>query len=748
VAIVQYAKKSKRCKQLRNLTITTNNITLMKIKPTLTLSFFSVITLICTHAEEPVSLPPYIVKGIGPADYNSLYTLKAQSKSRSAAGTVTIFDGNTAVSAGTRFQDWLGLQPGVMVFDSFGGNDSPKLSIRGSDLGAYPSKKGVKILQDGLPRNFADGSYITSVFSPQAQALEILPSMSSSYPGGTALGGALHFVSPEITKNSRSMNAIYGSHDLWSLGAQLEGVYNDYGIRVRAKHRQQDGWRQHNSQAYSSADIRLNRQQNNNNRYIQIEHTRSQYDVAGPLNIATLKSNPRSVSVGLVPGVNAGPNILRDRPRRDSQYSRIAVRQIWNNPENESHLGVYFSRLDDTFYRPVGNGVEDSLYWDGGLASGYIYNWDAEGLKRSVRVQGSIEIGTREQKMSHNQNSQRGARFAQHRMNATTSTLLVGGQYESHRNLFWDASVQYNYATRKLSDRFAQPANRPGYAAVGPIPASWNANPTLNLREQAGTWRIGMLKKITPDIEFIASGYRTWEPPVFDDMVQYNGGNPNRGPTGIRIRELNPQTANTIEVGFRGEKDLYSWQLTGYRAWVSNEILTLDDGAGTVSSINSTSQTLHTGLEAMLSAQVFQNILFNGDKISFTVVGDWMDFRFKNHSIYGNNALPGVPESRIASEIQYREERGYYALINVSYLPGKTPIDFQNTASYDGYAVWNLRFGQKQSSGFSWFVAVNNIWNKNYTSTAVVLEKLPNATATAYIPGSIRSINVGVGYSW
>lgn len=720
-----------------------------KIKNIAALSLFiSTLSVLQIQANEPVALPPYAIKAIQVAAEDGLFSLRSNAENRSAASTFVFFEGSTAGNAGTRFHDWISLQPGVMVFDSFGGNDTPKLSIRGSDLGAYPSKKGVKVLLNGLPRNFADGSYIGSVFSPQTQALEILPLMSSSYAGGTTLGGAIHFISPDIIDNKQSINAQYGSYDLWSAGFQADRLIENYGIRASVKHRDQEGWRSHNTQEYSSAEILWSQKNEDQTRYVQFEHTRSQYDVSGPLNQAMLKSNPRSVSVGLVPGVNAGPNILRDRPRRDSHYTRLGARQTWNTLENESALGAYMTRLDDTFYRPVANGVEESLYWDGGLNGSHTHRWDNNGLKRSLRAQASLELGSRDQEMAHNVNTQGGAQFAKHRMNAITGTFLLGGQYESHQNLLWDASAQYNYAYRKLNDRFATPTSRPGYAAVGAIPANWSSNPSLDMSEQAGTWRLGVLKKFSPMFEYFASGYRTWEPPIFDDMVQFSGGTVNRGPTSIRVRELNPQTANTIETGVRGGHERFSWQLTAYRSWVSNEILTLDDGTGTVSSINAGSRTLHTGLESMISAQILKNALFQNDSVTLKLVGDWMDFRFKNHSIYGDNALPGVPESRIASEVQYRHAEGYYALVNVNYLPGKTPVDFQNTANYEGYAVWNLRLGRKQSSGFSWFAAVNNLMDKDYTSTAVVMEKVPTAIATAYIPGAARTLSLGIEYSW
>lgn len=50
--------------------------------------------------------------------------------------------------------------PGVVVQDFFGGNDQPRVQIRGSGLQQNPVERGILVLQNGLPINRADGSYI------------------------------------------------------------------------------------------------------------------------------------------------------------------------------------------------------------------------------------------------------------------------------------------------------------------------------------------------------------------------------------------------------------------------------------------------------------------------------------------------------------------------------------------------------------------------------------------------------------
>ena len=87
--------------------------------------------------------------------------------------------------------------PGVIVQNFFGGNDQPRIQIRGSGLQQNPVERGVLMLQDGLPLNRADGSYIVGFANPRlAESIEVYRGYMANRLGATVLGGALNFVSP------------------------------------------------------------------------------------------------------------------------------------------------------------------------------------------------------------------------------------------------------------------------------------------------------------------------------------------------------------------------------------------------------------------------------------------------------------------------------------------------------------------------------------------------------------------------
>ena len=92
----------------------------------------------------------------------------AAARGRSAAGRGwrrTAGRGGTALALPqdegrlTGLRDALGVQPGVIVQDLFGGFDAPRLNVRGSGLQSHPVNRSVTLLLDGLPLNDADGTY-------------------------------------------------------------------------------------------------------------------------------------------------------------------------------------------------------------------------------------------------------------------------------------------------------------------------------------------------------------------------------------------------------------------------------------------------------------------------------------------------------------------------------------------------------------------------------------------------------------
>ncbi|MBB6181612.1 TonB-dependent receptor plug domain-containing protein [Pseudorhizobium flavum] len=84
-------------------------------------------------------------------------------------GATAISSQDYAGSVAPTLSDALAGVPGVVLQDFFGGNDQPRIQIRGSGLQQNPVERGILVLRDGVPINRADGSYIAGFINPARQ---------------------------------------------------------------------------------------------------------------------------------------------------------------------------------------------------------------------------------------------------------------------------------------------------------------------------------------------------------------------------------------------------------------------------------------------------------------------------------------------------------------------------------------------------------------------------------------------------
>lgn len=92
-------------------------------------------------------------------------------------------------------RDALDFQPGLVIQDFFGGIDQPRLNIRGSGIQSNPVNRGVLLLENGLPLNEADGSFVIGTLEARdASLIAVKRGANAREPGATTLGGSLNFI--------------------------------------------------------------------------------------------------------------------------------------------------------------------------------------------------------------------------------------------------------------------------------------------------------------------------------------------------------------------------------------------------------------------------------------------------------------------------------------------------------------------------------------------------------------------------
>ena len=121
----------------------------------------------------------------------------AQERVKNIPGGASVVDLNDAREGRqSTWTDSLGLAPGVFIQDRFGSEEA-RISIRGSALSRTYHSFGIKVMQDGVPINYADGFFDMQTVDPNASRYaEVLRGPNATTYGATTLGGAINFVAP------------------------------------------------------------------------------------------------------------------------------------------------------------------------------------------------------------------------------------------------------------------------------------------------------------------------------------------------------------------------------------------------------------------------------------------------------------------------------------------------------------------------------------------------------------------------
>jgi len=650
--------------------------------------------------------------------------------------------------------------PGVVVQDFFGGNDQPRIQIRGSGLQQNPVERGVLMLQNGLPINRADGSYIVGFANPrQAESIEVYRGYTANRLGATVLGGAINFVSPTGTSQPGVQMMLSGG-SFGQIGGSAQAGFRkdniDGLVEFDVSHR--DGFRTYNSsdRVSVSGNVGVAISDNVKTRFF-IGYTDLGFDVAGPLTKAAMYADPRQVSTGptVVPGgsINPGPNVVRDKPRREASQFLTGSRTTATFDAHLFDFAAGYTYTDDTFRFPISSGVRTT---QGGDLTGlmrYAYNPLAAPLPLFEST-AQYTIGSADRGYFLNQGGQTGAQIGRTELNASTLSMFAGLNLPVWANVTASPAISYAHATRDNDDLYK--------LATRPTIAYNPANPTMLLPNGAvptqGTsyartyngWSPSVALSYRPDKTqtFFVAGSRVFEPPSHDDLIATVNGTPNSSPgrpnpamaalaaAAFTTPGLKAQTATTMEGGWRGRTERFSWDAVTYFSWIDNELLSLRDATGAPIGAINAGRTTHFGVELGAGVKLT-------DQWSARLAYTYQDFRFVNDPVRGNNRLAGAPPHLLQAQLQYQVTTAWMAQGAVRWSPASIPVDNMNTLYADPYAVVDLRTEYRIDKTFRVFGEVTNLFNKTYASSTLIIDQARPDQA-AFLPGDGRGFYAGV----
>ncbi len=657
----------------------------------------------------------------------------AQTEIDKTSGGVTIVD-TEQVREGrvSNFNDSLGLATGVLAQSRFGSEET-RLSIRGSGLQRTFHGRGLKLMQDGIPVNLADGSFDFGAIEPlSARYIEVYRGANALQYGSTNLGGVIDFISPTgYTAPKFEVRTELGSFGYKKLGLTTGGVEGDLDYFVSGSIYDQDSFRNDAHQAAQRLNANLGYKVNE-----QVEtrfyagYTNNDSDLPGNISKTQSQDNPRQSQYEADP---LNPILIgTGQWERNIDLWRVANKTVFSFDDTTLELSAFYS--NKKLYHPIVDlaylsflpfppfstgtfatiGVIDQKTDDYGISARLKHDNQLFGRKNEIIFGISPTYGETRDRRFRNFNGQPGPLtndfdltagnleiFTEDRLSLTPQFTLIGG-------------LQYARATRKANDNFINPAT---------------GNESFSRTYTQTSPKLGVLYDIQPHVQLFANVSRSFEPPSFGEI-----SNP------AAASSLTAQKGTTFEVGSRGSSTHVDWDIAAYYARLQAELLASSPTPGVTDTVNA-DRTIHAGLEMGLTARLPLNLEWRSSLLI-------NDFKFDGDPTFGDNHLAGIQRSILRGELLYRKH-GFYAGPTIEASPQRYNVDFAETLFADSYTLLGFKLGQQYDKHWSWFLEGRNLTNKKYAATTDVLKQAnAGGSNAAFSPGDGRSFYFGLQWRY
>ncbi len=637
-----------------------------------------------------------------------------ENLSKTAGGT-TVVDMETVREGRTsNMQDTLGMATGVLAQSRFGAEET-RLSIRGSGLQRTFHGRGLKLMQDGIAVNLADGGFDFPAIDPMAtDYIEVYRGANALQYGSTNLGGSINFISRTgYTAPALEVRSEGGSYGYYRLGVSTGGVKDNVDYFVSASKYHSDSFRDNAQQGADrltgNVGIRLNEQVET--RFF-FGYVNNDSQLSSSLTKAQLKDDPKQATVTAGQGIN----------QRNINVTRVANKTTILFDQSKLELGAYYARKG--LFHPIGNfgdttGVIDQESYDIGLTARWAYQGELFGLKNEFVAGLSPTRGRTDAKNYLNVNARRGALLNDFDQKATNFETYLEDRLSLDEQWTVIAGLQYAKSKRDSQDQM--------------ITASGDQSVDKTYSQTSP--KLGVLYQLQPQVQVFANASRSFEPPSFGEL------------NSLVVSSLKAQKGTTFEIGSRGNSEFVDWDVAFYQARLQDELLQVGAaGSPFASQTINAGKTIHRGLEFGLTARLPYSLQWRSSLLI-------NDFKLDNDPTFGSNRLPGIQRSLLRAELVYRGSdvlENFYIGPTIEWSPQRYNVDFAETLYADSYFLWGMKAGQKINQHWSWFIEGRNLANQKYAATTGVVADAARAftSQAQFFPGDGRTAYLGVTWTY
>ncbi|HEV7387874.1 MAG TPA: TonB-dependent receptor [Gemmatimonadaceae bacterium] len=614
-------------------------------------------------------------------------------------------------------KDVLQFVPGVYIQPRFGAADESQISIRGSGLRDNFHARGVNLLVNGMPYRNADGfTDFESLELLTTESIEVYKGGNALRYGGSTLGGAINLDTK--TGYSSAPVALFGEGGSFGFyKTQLESggtrgasdYYASYGRTSLDGYRQWSGTRRDRVNLHSGYRLSDN---TDARAFYFFAHVKE--ELPGSLDRATFESNPRA----------ADPNNVTNRWGRDYDLHHLGLQlrtQLSANQRLEISPYMQYRDIDHPIFEVI-----SQISHDYGAEVRYENTARVSALDNRFTLGFQPAYESLLNKQYQNNMGEHGALTKDQHDRATTYALYAEDVLALTPQFSAVLGLRGERASRETRDFFLSNGDQSDKRTYSPISP-----------------KIGFIYSLRSDIaQIFGNASRSYEPPLLLELNSL---------TVPGYIPLEGQSAWQYELGARGRRLGFSWDLSGYDVELKNEILNINvqpfPGAQfTVPTYRNSPQTRHSGIEAGLSYQLPGAVFVRGevaDHLTLRTSYTLARYTFVSDPDYEGNDIPGAPQQVMSTELKYTHPSGFSLAPSVEWIPQSYFLDSQNTVKNDGWTNLSLRADWATQYGMTLFAAGQNLANRRFSQSAQV----DNAAGKYYEPADGRSFYAGLRWS-
>lgn len=656
-------------------------------------------------AQSTTPLPQIEVSGAGSLTVPNTEAARQIIEQTPGAGAVvpdTAFKNSQAQT----IKDIVDFTPGVWAQPKWG--DDTRLSIRGSGLSRNFHLRSTQLLMDGIPINTSDGYGDFQEIDPTAyRYVEIYKGSNGLRYGANSLGGAINFVTP----TGRDAYLFDSRLDAGSFGYLREQISAGKAVEpfdyfVTMSNSTNDGFRDHSGGHAQRASGNFGYQLTPDvETRFYLNYNRVRQRIPGEVTKTSALDSPRTAAVN---------NVTNDW-QRNIDTLRIANKTTLRLGETTVNFGVF--GIDRHLMHPIFEWL-DYRYRDYG-GFGRVVNDTMLGSHRNRFVAGfNILNGNTTAEQYLNSGGNKGIMTKSLAQKPENYTVYLENSFYLVPKVALVTGLQYVRAIREQTVNYSIEGDLAGRASFD----LWSP-------------KAGLLWDLAPQAQAFANISRSGEAPSFGE---------GSGASAIPFFNIKAQTATTYELGTRGRRPDYSWDVTVYRSDIRNELQCFYSSFGNCNVTNA-NKTVHQGLEAGGGIGFAKGLLRTADSFWFNAAYTFNDFRYDNDATFGNNQLPGAPRHYLRAELLYKHPSGISLGPNVEWAPQAYYVDSANTLTTASYALLGFKAMYDDQKNFSAYIEGRNLANKSYIAAASIIDRA-TPTSALFSPGNGRAVYAGVRY--